>query len=103
MAPEFIGSIEERVKQIILNEFYYENQSQITPKTNFDELANERYEVFNKKKQDPEEVYDGWEILCIVMDAEKEFGIAISDKEARAIETVQDLVDIVRQRLVRRA
>lgn len=102
MAPEFTGSIEERVKQIILNEFYFEDQSQITPNTNFDELANKRYEILNKGKQYPEDIYDGLEILCIVMDAEKEFGIAISDKEARAIETVQDIIDIIRQKLVRR-
>ena len=94
----FTGTVEERIRRIVLEEFEYEHENQITSQTNFSELADERYKIWNVRKKYPEEPYDGLEVITIITETEHEFGITISDKEGKMIETLQNLVDLVEKR-----
>ncbi len=71
-------TIEQRVKEIIVNQLNV-NEEQITPQASFlDDLGA-----------------DSLDIVELVMTIEKEFDIEIPDEEAEKIRTVQQAIDYI--------
>jgi len=76
------ADIERRVIEIVMRQFYPEDGEQkefITPATRFREDLGA----------------DSLDSIELMMEAEDEFGISITDAEAEAVATVGDAVDLV--------
>ena len=58
----------------------------------------EYYKPHHKLKEDLGA--DSLEVVCICMDIEKEFGIAINESEMELIETVGELIEMVEKSIV---
>ena len=70
---------EERVREIILKEIGTISEDQIIPEASFTNHLG----------------YDSVDMMSMVMDLEKEFGIEISDGDAEWFEKVQDVYDYI--------
>src|SRR5438874_10338294 len=74
-------SIEEKVKDIIVEQLGV-NPEQVTPKASFIEDLGA----------------DSLDIVELVMAFEEEFGVEVPDEEAEKLQTVQDVIDYIKDK-----